>query len=222
MIVRDGGNWREIEGDAFPHNPYTPCTTCNLLINPFLNLILLLPNHQHRMPNPSLKRHVPSSDEDESASPKKQHQLHDSDDDDDDDRKPSPSRLINEEVNSVEGDNDDNDDDNDNDDENNSDQESPFNNPLMNQEDVAEALQPQQRNRDSDNFIPGSIVRVVLHNFLTYDHVDFCPGPYLNMIIGPNGTGKSTIVCGIALGLGAGPKVCYVCAPPPHPSTHTR
>ncbi|TIB40208.1 hypothetical protein E3P86_00783 [Wallemia ichthyophaga] len=159
------------------------------------------------MPNPSLKRHVPSSDEDESASPKKQHQLHDSDDDDDDDRKPSPSRLINEEVNSVEGDNDDNDDDNDNDDENNSDQESPFNNPLMNQEDVAEALQPQQRNRDSDNFIPGSIVRVVLHNFLTYDHVDFCPGPYLNMIIGPNGTGKSTIVCGIALGLGAGPKI---------------
>ena len=37
--------------------------------------------------------------------------------------------------------------------------------------------------------------------------MDFSPGPYLNMIIGPNGTGKSTIVCGIALGLGAGPKI---------------
>lgn len=78
---------------------------------------------------------------------------------------------------------------------------------IMDQEYVAEALQPQERQRDADNFIPGSITRVVLHNFLTYDHVDFCPGPYLNMIIGPNGTGKSTIVCGIALGLGAGPKV---------------
>lgn len=78
---------------------------------------------------------------------------------------------------------------------------------IMDHEYVAEALQPQERQRDTDNFIPGSITRVVLHNFLTYDHVDFCPGPYLNMIIGPNGTGKSTIVCGIALGLGAGPKV---------------
>ncbi|TIB72881.1 P-loop containing nucleoside triphosphate hydrolase protein [Wallemia mellicola] len=78
---------------------------------------------------------------------------------------------------------------------------------IMDQEYVAEALQPQERQRDADNFIPGSITRVVLHNFLTYDHVDFCPGPYLNMIIGPNGTGKSTIVCGIALGLGAGPKI---------------
>ncbi|GBC01516.1 hypothetical protein RclHR1_04210002 [Rhizophagus clarus] len=48
-----------------------------------------------------------------------------------------------------------------------------------------------------------SIIRVNLKNFVTYDSVEFFPGPNLNMIIGPNGTGKSTIVCGIALGLGS-------------------
>ena len=36
----------------------------------------------------------------------------------------------------------------------------------------------------------------------TYDSVEFTTGPYLNVIIGPNGTGKSTIVCAICLGLG--------------------
>ena len=35
----------------------------------------------------------------------------------------------------------------------------------------------------------------------TYDAVEFKPGPRLNVIIGPNGTGKSTIVCAICLGL---------------------
>lgn len=56
-------------------------------------------------------------------------------------------------------------------------------------------------------YIPGSLVRVELSNFVTYDHVVFHPGPYLNMIIGPNGTGKSTIACAIALGFGFPPNV---------------
>ncbi|RPD67470.1 P-loop containing nucleoside triphosphate hydrolase protein [Lentinus tigrinus ALCF2SS1-7] len=55
--------------------------------------------------------------------------------------------------------------------------------------------------RDVDGFIPGSIVRIQLRNFLTYDWVEFRPGPYLNMIFGPNGTGKSSIACAICLGL---------------------
>ncbi|KAJ3780522.1 hypothetical protein GGU10DRAFT_391209 [Lentinula aff. detonsa] len=59
----------------------------------------------------------------------------------------------------------------------------------------------------SDGFIPGSIVRIQLRNFLTYDYVEFQTGPYLNMIIGPNGTGKSSIACAIALGLNFSPKV---------------
>ena len=54
---------------------------------------------------------------------------------------------------------------------------------------------------------PGSIVRVTLANFVTYTAVDFYPGPSLNMVIGPNGTGKSTLVCAICLGLGWGPQV---------------
>lgn len=49
---------------------------------------------------------------------------------------------------------------------------------------------------------PGSIVRVTLTDFVTYTKAEFHPGPNLNMIIGPNGTGKSTLVCAICLGLG--------------------
>ncbi|KAF2135799.1 uncharacterized protein K452DRAFT_322848 [Aplosporella prunicola CBS 121167] len=53
---------------------------------------------------------------------------------------------------------------------------------------------------------PGSIVRVKLTNFVTYTAAEFNLGPSLNMIIGPNGTGKSTLVCAICLGLGWGPQ----------------
>ncbi|XP_052749522.1 structural maintenance of chromosomes protein 5 [Galleria mellonella] len=48
---------------------------------------------------------------------------------------------------------------------------------------------------------PGSIYRIALENFVTYKQVELFPGPSLNMIIGPNGTGKSTFVCAIILGL---------------------
>ena len=65
---------------------------------------------------------------------------------------------------------------------------------------------------DSDEFSeepfqPGSIVRVKLTNFVTYTAAEFFPGPSLNMVIGPNGTGKSTLVCAICLGLGSPPSV---------------
>lgn len=56
---------------------------------------------------------------------------------------------------------------------------------------------------------PGSIVRVRLENFVTYTAVEFSPGPSLNMVIGPNGTGKSTLVCAICLGLGWGAQVVF-------------
>lgn len=54
---------------------------------------------------------------------------------------------------------------------------------------------------------PGAIVRVKLTNFVTYTSAEFYPGPNLNMVIGPNGTGKSTLVCAICLGLGWGPQL---------------
>ncbi|MBN3297796.1 SMC5 protein, partial [Amia calva] len=50
-------------------------------------------------------------------------------------------------------------------------------------------------------FVEGSIVRISLENFLTYDSCEVYPGPNLNMIVGANGTGKSSIVCAICLGL---------------------
>jgi structural maintenance of chromosomes protein 5 len=53
---------------------------------------------------------------------------------------------------------------------------------------------------------PGAIVRVKLSNFVTYKAAEFYPGPSLNMVIGPNGTGKSTLVCAICIGLGWDPK----------------
>ena len=53
----------------------------------------------------------------------------------------------------------------------------------------------------------GSIYRVAMHNFVTYNDCEFFPGPLLNVVIGPNGSGKSSIVCGLVLGLGGAPKL---------------
>lgn len=41
--------------------------------------------------------------------------------------------------------------------------------------------------------------------FRTYDELRYIPGNGLNIIIGPNGTGKSTIVAGIILACGGKP-----------------
>lgn len=51
----------------------------------------------------------------------------------------------------------------------------------------------------------GIITYIYLENFVTYNNVTIRPGRNLNVIIGPNGTGKSTIVCAIVLGLGGKP-----------------
>ncbi|XP_044121859.1 structural maintenance of chromosomes protein 5 isoform X2 [Neovison vison] len=67
---------------------------------------------------------------------------------------------------------------------------------------AAPAPLPLQSSRP---FVEGSIVRIVMENFLTYDICEVSPGPHLNMIIGANGTGKSSIVCAICLGLAGKP-----------------
>src|SRR5271156_4254952 len=59
---------------------------------------------------------------------------------------------------------------------------------------------------EKSKYQPGAILRVKLTNFVTYTSAEFFPGPNLNMVIGPNGTGKSTLVCAICLGLGWGPQ----------------
>lgn len=47
----------------------------------------------------------------------------------------------------------------------------------------------------------GSLIKLILHNFVTYKLTEFTLSPSLNMIIGPNGSGKSTFVCAVCLGL---------------------
>ena len=63
---------------------------------------------------------------------------------------------------------------------------------------------------EGERWQPGSLVRVTLKNFVTYTAATFNPGPSLNMVIGPNGTGKSTLVCAICLGLGWSPEVRFI------------
>jgi structural maintenance of chromosomes protein 5 len=42
---------------------------------------------------------------------------------------------------------------------------------------------------------------------MTYKHCVFQPGPRINLVIGPNGVGKSSILCAVVLGLGGAPRL---------------
>lgn len=55
--------------------------------------------------------------------------------------------------------------------------------------------------------LKGKIKSVAVKDFVTYDVVIFYPDEHLNIIIGPNGTGKSTIVAAIVLGMGGNCKL---------------
>jgi hypothetical protein len=70
-----------------------------------------------------------------------------------------------------------------------------------------EATDDNASEADPEAFQPGAIVRVKVMNFVTYEKAEFFPGPNLNMVIGPNGTGKSSLVCAICLGLGFSPRI---------------
>jgi chromosome segregation ATPase len=39
----------------------------------------------------------------------------------------------------------------------------------------------------------------------TYKKVEMKAGPNLNLVLGPNGTGKSALVCAVIIGLGGEP-----------------
>ena len=57
--------------------------------------------------------------------------------------------------------------------------------------------------RGKDNFtVDGSIVRIMMENFMTYKHETFWPGPNFNVTVGPNGSGKSSIVTALSIALG--------------------
>lgn len=55
--------------------------------------------------------------------------------------------------------------------------------------------------------VKGKIKSVYCKNFVTYGECTFNPTEHLNVIIGPNGTGKSTLVAAIVLGLGGKPEL---------------
>lgn len=52
----------------------------------------------------------------------------------------------------------------------------------------------------------GSIIRVSMHNFITFDDCEVFPGPRLNVVLGPNGTGKSSLTHAICLACAGDPK----------------
>ena len=63
------------------------------------------------------------------------------------------------------------------------------------------------RGTSPSEYIPGAVMKVKLHNFMTYSDVEMEPGPRLNVILGPNGTGKSSFVCALAIGLAGSTKL---------------
>ncbi|GFY73526.1 structural maintenance of chromosomes protein 5 [Trichonephila inaurata madagascariensis] len=52
----------------------------------------------------------------------------------------------------------------------------------------------------------GRITRIKLKGFMTYDEIDLKPKRGLNLIVGLNGSGKSSIMSAICLGLGGKPQ----------------
>lgn len=50
-------------------------------------------------------------------------------------------------------------------------------------------------------------MKVDVENFMTYAKAVIEPGPRLNLVLGPNGTGKSSLVCAICIGLAGGQKL---------------
>ena len=62
-------------------------------------------------------------------------------------------------------------------------------------------------------FRNGSVLRVRMHNFLTFDDCEVFPGPRLNVILGPNGTGKSTVTHAICLACCGSPQTVGKCHP---------
>ncbi|KAL5713675.1 Structural maintenance of chromosomes protein 5 [Ranunculus cassubicifolius] len=66
---------------------------------------------------------------------------------------------------------------------------------------------PKLNKRCDDDYLPGNITEIELHNFMTFTHLKCQPGPRLNLVVGPNGAGKSSLVCAIALGLAGEPHV---------------
>lgn len=51
------------------------------------------------------------------------------------------------------------------------------------------------------------VIDLLCFSYRTFEKVVFDAGPNLNVIIGVNGSGKSSIVCAMVLGLGGKPRL---------------
>ncbi|KAF5831942.1 P-loop containing nucleoside triphosphate hydrolase protein [Dunaliella salina] len=73
-----------------------------------------------------------------------------------------------------------------------------------------EEQHPHKRQRQTvqeNPFKVGTIKKIRVHNFMTYSGtVTITPGPRLNLVLGPNGTGKSSLVCALCIGMAGSPK----------------
>ena len=69
-------------------------------------------------------------------------------------------------------------------------------------------LSPQMDGVGVADFVPGSIVRVELLNFMNHESLLFELSPFVNFITGSNGTGKSALLIAICVGLGSTPRAC--------------
>ncbi|PXF40701.1 Structural maintenance of chromosomes protein 5 [Gracilariopsis chorda] len=56
-------------------------------------------------------------------------------------------------------------------------------------------------------FRRGNLLRVHMHNFLTFSNTTIVPGPRMNLIIGPNGTGKSSVANAVCIVFGGHPRL---------------
>ena len=55
---------------------------------------------------------------------------------------------------------------------------------------------------ENQTYVDGSIKYVSLQNFMTFQNFTYVPGPKINIVTGANGSGKSSFLQGIVLGLG--------------------
>lgn len=75
----------------------------------------------------------------------------------------------------------------------------------LNDEEAEYESDPEEYSPEGSAGTPraGFIKRIELRNFMCHDNFELELGPYMNFIIGRNGAGKSAILTGISVGLGA-------------------
>lgn len=70
-----------------------------------------------------------------------------------------------------------------------------------------QSVLPSAKRRRTTPLPKGQIIKVKMHNFMTYTDAVIEPGPRLNLVLGPNGTGKSSLVNALCIGLGGKPNL---------------